>query len=232
MVKNSIFVRRVSINCTGGSGGDGCYGNIRVGSKINRQKAGGNGGNGGSVYVVAKRVSKLPTMTQYHAGRGQHGQGHHLNGRHGTDCSIFVPLSTEIIFSKTRSTLGIVLHVDDRVLVSNGGRGGRGNKSTRGLAHPGQKGEAILIELLYKPVVDLVLIGPEWKFTRFHSFATMTSRVKTLVISDREVPEWMDIISATQDIIRSPGSAVGIGKSMNYDQLMLWINSRDLYSYS
>src|SRR5688572_12865137 len=88
---------------------------------------GGNGGAGGSVYVVAN--ANLNTLLNYRyqkefsAGRGGHGEGSNRTGRMGGDIELKVPVGTVVYERHGSELLPIADLTTDgqRVLIAKGG---------------------------------------------------------------------------------------------------------------
>src|SRR5919201_3591915 len=131
-----MFVDEVDIHVTAGAGGRGCLSFRREKFVPRGGPNGGDGGNGGSVYVVAS--PHLNTLINYrfhpevHAERGEHGQGSNRTGHNGQDLDLEVPVGT-LVFEKDPANpgdlhpLADLTHTGERVCVARGGRGGRGN---------------------------------------------------------------------------------------------------------
>src|SRR5712691_10162222 len=90
---------------------------------------GGDGGRGGSVYLVARAgVSTLLEFVRrrhFRAKSGGHGKGARQHGEAGEDLIVVVPLGTQV-----RSEDGLsadLVRPGDKVMVARGGRGGLGN---------------------------------------------------------------------------------------------------------
>src|SRR5438445_2010766 len=129
---------------------------------------GGDGGRGGSVYLVAKPgVSTLLEFARrrhFRAENGGHGRGARQHGKAGEDLVIAVPLGTQI-----RSTDGLtadLVRAGDSVMVARGGRGGLGNThfatSTQRaprIAQKGEPGEERNLDLELKTIAQAALIG-------------------------------------------------------------------------
>lgn len=132
--------------------------------------AGGDGGHGGSVYLVGR--SGLTTLyplrfrSLYEAERGRHGEGSKRTGRSGDDLRIEVPLGTQIFDHQSGELLGEVLEQDQSVRVAEGGRGGRGNARFASPTHrtpresePGRPGEERRLRLELKLLADVGIVG-------------------------------------------------------------------------
>ncbi len=163
------FVDYARILVRGGTGGDGCMSFRREKYEPNGGPDGGDGGHGGSVWlVVDDRLSTLMDVkirAQYAAERGDKGQGGRKTGRSGCDQLIRVPRGT-IVSLEDGTRLADLTVKDQKFLAAAGGKGGQGNQHfatpTRQAPRkttPGQSGEdrAILLEL--KLIAEVGLIG-------------------------------------------------------------------------
>jgi GTP-binding protein len=122
------------------------------------------------VYLVASRsyhtLSDQKYRQQYRAEHGAHGRGKTMHGRRGGDLMIQVPLGTVIVDAETEKVLADLTEDGQRVLVAQGGKGGRGNarfatavRQSPRIAQPGQRGEERLLQLTLKLLADVGLIG-------------------------------------------------------------------------
>jgi GTPase len=169
-----MFVDEVDIHVLAGAGGNGCLSFRREKFVPRGGPDGGDGGHGGSVYIVATPTKNTLVDFRFHpefkAPRGQHGQGSNRTGQTAEDLEIGVPVGTQI-FQKDPATqeielLGDLTEEGQRLLVAKGGRGGRGNarfvSSTNRAprrTEPGQEGEERLLRLQLKLLADVGLIG-------------------------------------------------------------------------
>jgi GTPase len=168
-----MFVDDVDIRVSAGDGGRGCLSFRREKFVPRGGPDGGDGGHGGSVYIVAAPTKNTLVDFRFHpefeARRGQHGQGSNRTGSSGSDLEIAVPVGT-LVFERLpdgSKVLAADLAADgDRVLVAQGGRGGRGNaqfvSSTNRAprrTEPGLPGEQKTLHLELKLVADAGLIG-------------------------------------------------------------------------
>jgi GTP-binding protein len=129
---------------------------------------GGDGGRGGSVYLVARAgVSTLLEFARrrhFRAESGGAGKGARQHGKAGEDLVVTVPPGTQI-----RSEDGLtadLVRTGDSVMVARGGRGGLGNThfatSTQRaprIAQKGEPGEERTLELELKTIAQAALIG-------------------------------------------------------------------------
>lgn len=170
-----MFVDEVDIHVTAGSGGRGCLAFRRELRVPRGGPSGGDGGHGGSIYVVASPHTNTLINYRFHpefnAERGQHGQGSNRTGHTGADLELPVPVGT-LVYEKMDTTgehltlLADLSHEGDRVLVAKGGRGGLGNAqfatSTNRAprkVQPGEPGEDKLLRLELKLLADVGLVG-------------------------------------------------------------------------
>ncbi len=165
-----MFVDRTVINVYGGPGGAGSEAYRREKGVPRGGPAGGDGGNGGDVVMVADaQLSTLLDLRyrQHHrAPRGLHGSGKNQTGRSGEDLLIRVPPGTILKDADTEEVLGELLKSGERLVVAQGGRGGRGNVHFVSPTHqtpvrwePGHLGEERRVELELKLIADVGLVG-------------------------------------------------------------------------
>jgi GTPase len=169
-----MFVDEVDIHISAGNGGNGCLSFRREKFVPRGGPDGGDGGAGGSVYIVATPTKNTLIDFRFHpefdAKRGAHGQGSNKTGQSGNDLEIPVPIGT-FVFEKNPETGELTTLADlttdgQRVLVARGGRGGRGNarfvSSTNRAprrTEPGEEGEERSLRLQLKLIADAGLVG-------------------------------------------------------------------------
>jgi GTPase len=168
-----VFVDQVDIHVSAGDGGKGCLSFRREKYVPRGGPDGGDGGHGGSVYIVATPRKNTLVDFRFHpefeARRGQHGQGSNRTGQDGDDLEIEVPIGT-LVYEKSPDG-GTQLVADlaedgQRVLIASGGRGGLGNAqfatSTNRAprkTQPGEPGEEKWLRLELKLLADAGLVG-------------------------------------------------------------------------
>ena len=131
---------------------------------------GGDGGKGGSVLIQAD--SSLNTLLDcqyqqlYKARSGAHGSGNNRHGRSAPDLIVRVPVGTLIVDDETGEVLADLDAADSKILVAEGGRGGRGNArfaTSRNRAprrfDEGGPGEERMLRLELKLIADVGLVG-------------------------------------------------------------------------
>jgi GTPase len=167
-----MFVDEVDIQVMAGGGGRGCLSFRREKFVPRGGPDGGDGGHGGSVYLVASpHLNTLVTFRfhpEFHARRGAHGQGSNRTGKDGPDLELQVPIGTVVhdITADRPVFLADLAEEGQRVLVARGGRGGRGNArfatSTNRAprrVEPGEDGESKRLKLTLKLLADVGLVG-------------------------------------------------------------------------
>jgi len=169
-----MFVDEVDIHVTAGDGGRGCLSFRREKFVPRGGPDGGDGGHGGSVYLVASPRKNTLIDFRFHpefeADRGRHGQGANKTGKTGADLVIEVPVGTLVLERPPEDgapqLLADLAAEGERVLVAKGGRGGRGNarftSSTNRAprrTEPGEPGEDRRLTLQLKLLADVGLVG-------------------------------------------------------------------------
>jgi GTP-binding protein len=164
------FVDEVTIRVQAGNGGSGCVSFRREKFVPRGGPNGGDGGNGGSVYLVAD--SSINTLVDFQvrrrfkAGHGAGGMGKDRTGGGGDSLSIPVPCGTRVYAEETGEMLGDLTRDGERLLVAAGGEGGKGNarfKSSTNRAPrkstPGVPGEGRDLRLELALLADVGLLG-------------------------------------------------------------------------
>jgi GTP-binding protein len=166
----SHFVDECQLNVRAGDGGAGCVSFRREGPEAMGGPNGGDGGQGGDVWLIADRnvASLLAFRDHPHriAGNGVHGKGKDLHGKRGEVMEVHVPEGTLIRDMYTDEVLADLTNHGDRWLAAGGGRGGRGNarfmanrRKAPSFAEQGEKGEERWLKLELKLIADVALVG-------------------------------------------------------------------------
>jgi len=164
------FVDEASIRVQAGNGGHGCLSFRREKYVERGGPDGGDGGHGGSVYLVAD--ASLNTLADFRVARkfrgetGQGGAGRNKTGKSGDEFEVKIPCGTVVHDVDTGELICDLLESGQRQMVAEGGRGGLGNtrfkssvtraprKITKGTA-----GEARHLALELKVLADVGLLG-------------------------------------------------------------------------
>ena len=169
-----MFVDEVDIHIKAGDGGRGSLSFRREKFVPKGGPDGGNGGEGGSVFMVAdphrNTLVHFRFNPDYKAQRGGNGAGALRTGRGGRDLDIPVPVGT-LVYRKDSETgelnpIADLTVLGQRVLLAKGGRGGLGNAhfatSTNRAprkVQPGEPGEVFDLHLKLKLLADVGLVG-------------------------------------------------------------------------
>jgi GTP-binding protein len=132
---------------------------------------GGDGGKGGD--IVFEAVAGLNTLIDFRytqhfrAPRGKGGAGQNRTGAGGDDLVIEVPVGTQVLADdEERTLLADLTEVGQRVVLLQGGMGGRGNLSYKSSTNraprqhqTGMPGEEMWVWLRLKLLADVGLVG-------------------------------------------------------------------------
>ena len=164
------LVDEAEITVTAGNGGNGCIAFRREKFIPLGGPNGGDGGNGGDVWLQAdENLNTLVDFrheTRFKAGRGENGMGSQMYGKAGEDRLITVPVGTVVHNVDTDEVIGDLTAHGQRLLVAKGGIGGLGNmhfkssvNRTPRRATPGTEGETRELRLELKLLADVGLLG-------------------------------------------------------------------------
>jgi GTP-binding protein len=165
-----MFIDQATIRVKAGDGGHGCVAFRREKFVPKGGPSGGDGGTGGSVWIVAsKRLNTLYHLQfqrEWKAGRGQHGMGSNCSGHDGDDVFIELPIGSVVRDKQTNDVIADLAGDGEKVLVAKGGRGGGGNQhfatATRQaprFAQDGNAGEERELFIELKLIADVGLVG-------------------------------------------------------------------------
>ncbi|MEO7036649.1 MAG: GTPase ObgE [Polyangiaceae bacterium] len=164
------FIDECEVRVEAGAGGKGAVAFRREKYIPFGGPAGGDGGRGGDVVLVAD--SGLGTLYDLihqrvvRADPGQNGMGKDCYGRAAKDVEVRVPVGTIVFDTSTQEKLGELTRPQERFIVAKGGEGGRGNRHfatpvDRAPRHaePGAPGEGRMLRLELKVMADVGLLG-------------------------------------------------------------------------
>jgi GTP-binding protein len=164
------FVDEATIRVQAGNGGHGALSFRREKYVERGGPDGGDGGHGGSVYLVAD--NSLNTLADFRVARrfkaegGTGGSGRNKTGRSGDDLEVLIPVGTVVNDVDTGEIICDLTEAGQRQKVAEGGRGGLGNtrfkssvnRAPRKITN-GTHGEARHLSLELKVLADVGLLG-------------------------------------------------------------------------
>ena len=165
-----MLIDEVIIQVISGKGGDGAV-HFRREKYIPRGGPdGGDGGKGGD--VVLEVVSTLNTLslfrhqTKFKALDGARGARSNMTGRSADDLILHVPPGTAVFDVSSGAIVGDLIETGQSLIVSKGGRGGRGNarfatpnNQAPRTAERGEPGEERTLRLELKLIADVGIVG-------------------------------------------------------------------------
>lgn len=164
------FVDEAVIEVQAGDGGPGLI-HFHVEPRVFKGGPdGGDGGAGGSVFAVGEpnrsTLYDYRYKRKFHAEKGRPGGSSHCTGRSGDDLELTFPLGTQLVDAVTGEVVADLVEAGQRVVVCQGGRGGKGNEffktSTRrspDRSQPGEPGQFRTLKVELKLIADVGLIG-------------------------------------------------------------------------
>jgi GTPase len=165
-----MFTDRVNIEIIAGKGGNGVVAWRREKYIPKGGPCGGNGGKGGSVVLQADtQISSLQWFRNRRilkAQNGQPGGPNRQQGKKGEDLLLKVPCGTLVKDPVTGEVLYDLTDDKQKVVICEGGRGGRGNDTFKtptnrapNICTPGAEGKCCKVELELKLIADVGLVG-------------------------------------------------------------------------
>jgi GTPase len=167
-----MFVDEAKILVKAGDGGNGCMAFRREKYVPRGGPSGGDGGNGGDIYLEANpndnTLLRYRYNREFRAQRGGHGEGSDCHGKSGVDTILKVPVGTVVFDAASGAQLFDLTEAGQRYLAARGGHGGRGN------GHPafvrpwhqaprehedGRPGQERHLRLELKLLADVGLVG-------------------------------------------------------------------------
>ena len=164
------FLDKTRIKISSGRGGNGMVAWRKEKYVDKGGPAGGDGGNGGDIYLVAdENMSTLMDFkyqSVFKADNGENGSIKNMHGKCAKDTEIKVPVGTVVKDLKSGNIIADLKEHGQKVLVAKGGRGGRGNarfasaqKRAPQFCEPGEPGIERDLELELKLIADVGLLG-------------------------------------------------------------------------
>jgi len=165
-----MFVDQVKLKLSAGKGGNGVVAWRREKYLPKGGPSGGNGGKGGSIYLVSSHdaysLESFRNQRIIHAESGKQGGSSRCQGKSGQDLYLKVPTGTTLREATTNTLLFDFTEEGQEYLLCQGGFGGKGNyffktskRRAPNFCTEGKEGESIEIELELKLIADIGLIG-------------------------------------------------------------------------
>ena len=165
-----MYFDEVTIEVSGGKGGDGVIHFRREKYVPRGGPDGGDGGNGGNILLQVdphqNTLSAFRHKRQYKAQDGSRGKGKNQTGASGEDLIILVPPGTMVFDEEDGGMLGDLVDEGQQLVACKGGRGGRGNarfktstNKTPRIAEKGEPPEEKSLRLELKLIADIGIIG-------------------------------------------------------------------------
>jgi GTP-binding protein len=165
-----IFVDQAKVNIQSGKGGDGCVSFRREKYIPNGGPDGGDGGKGGDVILVVddnmNTLFDYRHVKHYKAQNGQPGMGSNCHGKDGEDLVLRLPKGTVVKEAESGKVICDMTEDNSRVVLLNGGRGGKGNQhfatptmQIPKYAQPGKKAKELWLIFELKSIADVGLVG-------------------------------------------------------------------------
>jgi GTPase len=164
------FIDEAVIKVEAGNGGNGACSFLRLKFMPEGGPDGGNGGDGGSIYLQADEG--INTLIDYRyakthrAQNGEKGRGTNSSGKGGSDLYLRVPVGTMIYDEDTDELIADLTRHGQQVCVAQGGRHGVGNAAFKSSVNrsptrtiPGTPGEKRNLRLELKVLADVGLVG-------------------------------------------------------------------------
>jgi GTP-binding protein len=165
-----VFVDEAKILVKAGDGGNGCVAFRREKFVPRGGPSGGDGGNGGDIYLESNphdnTLLRYRYNREFRGERGRHGEGSNCHGRSGGDMVLSVPVGTVVYDADSGEKLFDFTGPGQRFRAARGGHGGRGNSHFVRPWHQaprehedGQPGEERQLRLELKLLADVGLVG-------------------------------------------------------------------------
>jgi GTPase len=163
------LVDELAIYAEAGSGGDGVVRWLHLKGKEFSGPAGGNGGDGGDVYIRGVRdinlLARYRGEKKFQAGKGEAGGSANMAGARGEDIVIDLPVGSVIENTETGEQYELTEEGEQK-LILKGGRGGAGNavfkssvNRTPEQSTAGTRGEGAHLKIELRLIADGGLIG-------------------------------------------------------------------------
>lgn len=165
-----MFFDYAKIYVKGGDGGNGMVAFRREKYVPEGGPAGGDGGKGGDVILVAdeglRTLVDFRYKRHFKAPQGENGMSKNMHGAHGQDLYVKIPVGTVIKSAEKHEIIADLTRHGQEYIIAKGGRGGRGNSRftssvnrAPNVAENGDPGEENWLELELMLLADAGLAG-------------------------------------------------------------------------
>src|ERR1700689_1099052 len=165
-----MFIDEARIRVKAGDGGNGCMAFRREKFVPKGGPSGGDGGHGGDVLMSSSlshnTLIHFRFNPEHKAQRGGHGLGSNCSGYAGESVTLQVPVGTILYDAPTGELIHAFPRPNDTIVISRGGRGGRGNQHFATSTHEaprehelGRSGEERNYRLELRLLADAGLVG-------------------------------------------------------------------------
>lgn len=163
------LVDELTLEARAGNGGAGVVRWLHAKGKEYSGPAGGNGGDGGDVYITAVRDLNLLARYRgeklFEGGNGADGENQNMHGKRGSDLVINLPIGSVVRNRDTGEVYDLVKEGEKKMIL-RGGRGGAGNSAFKSSVNrspmestPGGKGETAEFHVELRLIADAGLVG-------------------------------------------------------------------------
>lgn len=163
------LVDELTLEARAGNGGSGVVRWLHAKGKEYSGPAGGNGGDGGDVYITAVRdlnlLARYRGEKRFEGGNGDDGQNQNMHGKRGADLVINLPIGSVVRNTDTGEVYDLTKEGEKKMIL-RGGRGGAGNSAFKSSVNrspeeftPGAKGEAAQFKVELRLIADAGLVG-------------------------------------------------------------------------
>lgn len=158
------------IAVSSGKGGDGLIHFMRIKYNAFAGPDGGDGAKGGDVHIIGtstvKTLAHFRRKKFFNAQEGQKGQQNFKHGKNAPNIELKVPIGTIVTEYGTDKFIADISSEGQKVLLLEGGKGGRGNASFKSSTNQapenntlGAPGKSVKIKLELKLLSDIGFIG-------------------------------------------------------------------------
>ncbi|WP_027122075.1 GTPase ObgE [[Mycoplasma] imitans] len=164
------FIDRCQLKLIAGNGGDGIIAWRREAHYDKGGPAGGSGGKGGNIILVADHNQSTLLSLKYskivRASNGDNGKPDLASGQNGMDKYIKVPIGTTVYDELTNDVIVDLVRDKQEYVICHGGKGGRGNAAFKSstlrapnLYELGDEGEEKTVRLELKYLANIGIVG-------------------------------------------------------------------------